>query len=944
MVRNALGAHCPPRRLRWGRTVSLLVLMLVLPAMGCTREFFREWANQDASEAIFEKSRDPRWRLELFSVEPPPLSRYAEPYDRENPPAPPDDYAAQATSPVPQWPADRLIVPTEGTGYEDMCAAWQRQTDQKEAEAAAAAGRAPQGAGAPGAGALAPPSPGIPPTPPLGGASPFAPPPIPGPNPAGMTPNTIPGATPDAPPAPAELPRIVPPPRDPAPESVPAPGPPGASAPSSPAAGSTGVPANLLLPAAQRDPGARLANYQEVTITPPAGSNPPPTGQPRVRGSQRDMPTPGVGQDPSLNENENLRAPVNPRPDLTPEQYKASEAEGTEMAGILIPGDITFEVAEASGLPKDSKPYVVTIEQAYALGLINARVYQFNLESVYLTALAVTLQRFAFEPQFVAGMSPLTAPVGGAFSINPINSFAYSTKATGSQSSNLRLGTLAGFGKFFETGGRLLGGFANQTVFNFIGKNPRQPAVQSSIPLSFVQPFLRGGGRAVTLEPLTLAERNLLYQIRAFAKFRQEFSVALLVGGTVPTLGTNILTQGFSGGGNSDPVVGFLNVLQDMQAVENDRKNMAAFAQLAKVYAELIKGEASGLSQLQLDQVESGLVGARGSYVGDRLTYRNDLDNFRVQLGLPPDFPLVLDRRLTSEFKDVYDRIDVWGRDPKRSLEGLADIAEDLPQLQDVIIDGRSVLGIYPRGEPAREDKLEDLLLAGERVSFEHRLDLMNSRATLYDSWRNIRVQANSLQGVLNVTVTNTQVTPPTTTNPFGFLDQAKAFSLVLNTELPLIRVSERNNFSAALVNYERQRRSLQAFEDFIKLQVRQDIRNLHNQYLQYELSRRNFVLTVRQKDQSFEQIIAPPAAAAGGGINTNGAIQTSNLVSFQSRLIGLENGLVQTWLAFQLQRLQLYRDLGTLPYDEWEAFGELFPDKANNDGAAAAGIVPGSS
>jgi hypothetical protein len=196
----------------------------------------------------------------------------------------------------------------------------------------------------------------------------------------------------------------------------------------------------------------------------------------------------------------------------------------------------------------------------------------------------------------------------------------------------------------------------------------------------------------------------------------------------------------------------------------------------------------------------------------------------------------------------------------------------------------------------------------------------------------------------LNITLTNQQLTPPTTTNPFGFLDQAKSFSLVFNTELPLIRVSERNNFSAALLNYERQRRSLQAFEDFIKLNVRSDIRNLHNQYLQYELSRRNFVLTVRQKDQAFEQIIAPPAAAAAGGINTNGAIQTTNLVQFQGRLIGLENSLVSTWLAFQLQRLQLYRDIGTLPYDEWEAFGELFPDKANNDGAAAAGIVPGSS
>ena len=71
----------------------------------------------------------------------------------------------------------------------------------------------------------------------------------------------------------------------------------------------------------------------------------------------------------------------------------------------------------------------------------------------------------------------------------------------------------------------------------------------------------------------------------------------------------------------------------------------------------------------------------------------------------------------------------------------------------------------------------------------------MNIRAQLYDAWRQIRVTANALKGILNVTLTNQFLTPPTTTNPFAFLDQAKQFSLVLNAELPLVRVAERNNF-----------------------------------------------------------------------------------------------------------------------------------------------------
>ena len=101
-------------------------------------------------------------------------------------------------------------------------------------------------------------------------------------------------------------------------------------------------------------------------------------------------------------------------------------------------------------------------------------------------------------------------------------------------------------GKLFNSGGQLLAGFANQVVFNFVGKNPIQPTVQSSLPLTFMQPFLRGGGRAVVLENLTQAERNLLYQVRIFAQFRQQFIVDMLTGGTIAQPGVGFNLVGFS--------------------------------------------------------------------------------------------------------------------------------------------------------------------------------------------------------------------------------------------------------------------------------------------------------------------------------------------------------------------------------------------------------------
>src|SRR5262249_48704483 len=154
------------------------------------------------------------------------------------------------------------------------------------------------------------------------------------------------------------------------------------------------------------------------------------------------------------------------------------------------------------------------------------------------------------------------------------------------------------------------------------------------------------------------------------------------------------------------------NVLQDELEVENDRRNIAAFEQMVKVYKELIEGESSGLSQLQLDQMESSLQSARQNLVGDRTLYRNDLDGIKLQIGMPPDVPLVLDRSLTKNFTKTFNDVDEWQRDPDRNISDLPKIAAQLPQLEDVIIDGRSCLAIYSEGKD-NEDDLEALLLAG---------------------------------------------------------------------------------------------------------------------------------------------------------------------------------------------------------------------------------------
>src|SRR5206468_3526586 len=101
-----------------------------------------------------------------------------------------------------------------------------------------------------------------------------------------------------------------------------------------------------------------------------------------------------------------------------------------------FPQEVPFDEAIAAGLPADSRPYVLTMEKAFQLAIVNSRPYQFQIENVYVNALPVTLQRFAFGPQFIAGLSPRTGAAGVGNSVFggilptqlPANSFLYNTR------------------------------------------------------------------------------------------------------------------------------------------------------------------------------------------------------------------------------------------------------------------------------------------------------------------------------------------------------------------------------------------------------------------------------------------------------------------------------------------------------------------------------------
>src|SRR5205085_12355891 len=137
----------------------------------------------------------------------------------------------------------------------------------------------------------------------------------------------------------------------------------------------------------------------------------------------------------------------------------------------------------------------------------------------------------------------------------------------------------------------------------------------SNLTLTFMQPLLRGGGYAVTLESLTQAERTLLYAIRSFARFRKVFYVTIVgtsSGGGGYTnnpyglqgLSTN-LGRGIGANLTSQPV-GYLPTTLQGAILSNGRKNVTTLEQYLKLFQNLREGGI--VTELQVNQVEQQLI------------------------------------------------------------------------------------------------------------------------------------------------------------------------------------------------------------------------------------------------------------------------------------------------------------------------------------------------
>jgi hypothetical protein len=231
------------------------------------------------------------------------------------------------------------------------------------------------------------------------------------------------------------------------------------------------------------------------------------------------------------------------------------------------------------------------------------------------------------------------------------------------------------------------------------------------------------------------------------------------------------------------------------------------------------------------------------------------------------------------------------------------------PEFSPIILEGVDMLA---GDEPA--------YAIGTRIGLENRLDLMNQRARVVDAWRQLAVTANSLLGVANVEYHLTGFSPLNASQPLAVTGSHMQNQLVLTGQLPLVRRLERNNYRAALIDYQAARRALMAAEDLVVQGIRVQIRTLRVLKENYRIQKEQTELAYRLLEQSFEALAAPPGGSAPGsedkvgspfaGNAANAAALTNQLLQNQSNLVNQQTQLYTFWINYEATRMQFYRDL----------------------------------
>jgi hypothetical protein len=354
-------------------------------------------------------------------------------------------------------------------------------------------------------------------------------------------------------------------------------------------------------------------------------------------------------------------------------------------------------------LPRNGQGQVVlTLDRAFQLALLHSPEYQAQLETVYLSALDVSLERFGFDTQLFAGFNSFAQRRGRARTGSGTPSTQI-ISGLGANNEGIRLRRLGTAGANYAIG------LANTILFNISGPSSR--SANSLIDFSVIQPLLRNAGRDRVMEALTQTERTLLANVRQLERYRRGFYLQIATGrspGLGPIRAGSLLAQP---AGASVLVGGYYGLLIQQSLIRNLEFNVRQLESVLEQFRELYL--VGRLDAFQLRLFESTVFGQQSELVTARIRYQTALDRFMQLLGLPPDLAVLIQDPALDQFQliseDINDRLIEISKLRRQTGLQSAVIVDLLPRSEDVLLPPAE--GERPAVEFAWSDEL------GEQVA-----------------------------------------------------------------------------------------------------------------------------------------------------------------------------------------------------------------------------------
>ncbi|MEE9211530.1 MAG: TolC family protein, partial [Phycisphaeraceae bacterium] len=257
------------------------------------------------------------------------------------------------------------------------------------------------------------------------------------------------------------------------------------------------------------------------------------------------------------------------------------------------------DLAESKADSPAAAAIVMDLEQALGYAIAHSRDYRNRKEDLFLAALDLLVERHLWGPLFFHDVTAEFSGMPEAGDHDQVLTLINELRVTQRlpYGGDLSVSALVAYVSVLQ---------------NATGLSPEQ-SQSSSLALSIRQPLMRGFGK-VAREVLIRTERELVYAVRDFERFRRQLLV--------------------------DIAADYYGLLAQQARIENLKTNVANFELLARRFDALAK--AGRAPYFQAESFQQQVLFARNDLFTAERQYDSSLDAFKIRLGMPTRQPLII--------------------------------------------------------------------------------------------------------------------------------------------------------------------------------------------------------------------------------------------------------------------------------------------------------------